>query len=217
MEPLVLQGQLFQVASGTAAPLGQKFRLEPISPLASDSVTATTVSVPLPVVERETEVELRVHSFVQGNPRGCPAGRIPLRVYPEDLLADLRSWAELHSLRVKDAHGTLRKFLEQREISLDESYGIPRNGDVPPVTLYVGDDLPEQVRARAGEGEAVVAFTEREMEWPLLTVEHIGAGFLIRVEALLIERLASDPRAQEALVAIFETLERHRSFKEREI
>ena len=159
---LALHAQLVQLASGFAVPIAAALEV----PLPTDASPSPgleiELSIPLPAVKRETDFELRFRSRRGRDGVWHAAGRIPLRVYPADLLSPVRQWATSHPLRVKDDRGSLIEFLRQQKIPVvgGEIQGFR---DDRGVTLYAGARaVRERALAPLRQGEAIVFFAERE-------------------------------------------------------
>ena len=207
---LALHAQLLQLASGVAAPIGAALDV-PLPTGASPSPgVEIELSIPLPAVKRETDFEVRFSSRRAGEEGWHAAGRIPLRVYPGDLLGPVRRWATSHPLRVKDDQGSLIEFLRRQQIPVVgwEAQGVRHDRGV---TLYAG---ARALRARAlaplRPGEAIVLFAERETDTPRFLVERKGEGTAVTVEMRLLDRLAVDPLAQKIFLELFEVLNNER-------
>ena len=203
---LVLHAELVQLASGFAVPIGAPLDV----PLPTDASPGPGVevelSIPLPAVKRETDFELRFRSRRGHDGVWQAAGRVPLRVYPGDLLSPVRQWATAHALRVKDDQGSLIAFLRQQQILVagGEPQGVR---DDRRVTLYAGARaLRERALVPLAQGEAIVLFAERETDTPRFLVERKGEGMAVTVEMRLLDRLAADPLAQKIFLELFEVL-----------
>ena len=205
-EGLALHAELVQLTSGFAVPIGAPLDV-PLPTGASPSPgVEIELSIPLPAVKRETDFELRFRSRRGGDGVWHAAGRVPLRVYPGDLLSPVRQWATAHPLRVKDDQGSLIEFLRQQKIPVagGETQGV--RGDRG-VTLYEGARaFRERVLAPLAQGEAIVLFAERETETPRFLIERKGEGMAVTVEMRLLGRLAADPLAQKIFLELFEVL-----------
>jgi len=207
---LALHAQLVQLASGFAVPIAAALEV----PLPTDASPSPgleiELSIPLPAVKRETDFELRFRSRRGRDGVWHAAGRIPLRVYPGDLLGPVRQWATSHPLRVKDDQGSLIEFLRRQQIPVVgwEAQGVRHDRGV---TLYAG---ARALRARAlaplRPGEAIVLFAERETDTPRFLVERKGEGTAVTVEMRLLDRLAADPLAQKIFLELFEVLTNER-------
>ena len=201
---LALQAQLVQLASDFAVPIGGALDV----PLPTDASPSPGVeielAIPLPAVKRETDFELRFRSRRGRDGVWRAAGRIPLRVYPGDLLGPVRQWAASHPVRVKDEQGALTEFLRQQQIRVVGG-DTPGFRDDRGVTLYAGARaVRERALAPPRQGEAIVLFAERETETPRFLVERRGGGTAVTVEMRLLDRLAADPLAQKIFLELFE-------------
>jgi hypothetical protein len=201
-----LYTELVQLTSDFAVPISAPIEVPlPTDPSPGPGVEIE-VSIPLPAVRRETDFELRFKSRRDRGGTLHAAGRIPLRVYPGDLLSPIRQWATVHPLRVKDDQGFLFEFLRQQQIPVagGEAVGLR---DSRGVTLYAGARVfAERALASLRQGEAVVLFAERESETPHLLVERKGGGTVITVEMRLVDRLAADPIAQKIFLELFKLI-----------
>ncbi len=203
---LTLHAELVQLASGFAVPIGAPLDV----PLPTDASPSPGVevelSIPLPAVKREADFELRFRSRRGRDGVWHAAGRVPLRVYPGDLLNPVRQWATAHALRVKDDQGSLIEFLRQQQIPVvgGETQGVR---DDRRVTLYAGARaLRDRALVPLRQGEAIVLFAERETDTPRFLVERKGEGMAVTVEMRLLDRLAADPLAQKIFLELFEVL-----------
>jgi len=200
-----VRAQLMQVTSHLEAPIGAPLDV-PLPAMASSPEVEIELAVPLPAVKRETGFELRFQSRRDRDGPRYAAGRVPLRVYPSDLLGPIRTWAKSHPLRVKDDQGSLLAFLRRQRIPIvgRDSQGF-RDGRG--VTLHAGAHAS---RRRAlvppRRGEATVFFAERETEPPRLLIERTGGGTAVTVEMRLLDRLATDPLAQKIFLEVFEVI-----------
>lgn len=207
---LALHAQLVQLASGFAIPIGPAIDV----PLPTDASLSPGVEIelfiPLPAVKRETGFELRLRSRRGRDGVWHAAGRIPLRVYPGDLLSPVRQWATSHPLRVKDDQGSLIEFLRQQQIPVvgGETQGFRNDRGA---TLYAGARaFRERALAPLRQGEAILLFAERETETPRFLVERKNGGTAVTVEMRLLDRLAADPLAQKIFLELFEVLNNER-------
>jgi hypothetical protein len=159
------------------------------------------LSVALPAVNRETDFELRFRSSRPGDRVPEGAGRVPLRVYPADLLSPLRAWAQSHPIRVQDDHGSVTEFFRQQNIPVTDR-AEPRG-----ITVYAGPRaLQKQSRVPLRDGETAVLLSELETETPHVVIDRTGRGTTVRVEVRLVDRLATDPLAQKTLLEVFKYL-----------
>ncbi|MGH7380859.1 MAG: hypothetical protein ACREKR_01325 [Candidatus Methylomirabilales bacterium] len=206
LQGLTLHAELVQLASGFAVPVGAPLDV-PLPTNASPSPgVEVELSIPLPAVKRETDFELRFRTRRGRDGVWHAAGRVPLRVYPGDLLSPVRQWATAHPLRVKDDQGSLIAFLRQQQIPVagGETQGVR---DDRRVTLYAGARaLRERALVPLAQGEAIVLFAERETDTPRFLVQRKGEGMAVTVEMRLLDRLAADPLAQKIFLELFEVL-----------
>lgn len=204
-EGLTLKAKLAQLTSNLSAPIGAELEVPlPEFPPPGPGIEVD-VSVPLPAVKRETDFELRIWSRRDREQIWHAAGRIALRVYPDDLLSPLRGWAESHPLRVEDDDGSLIQFLRQQGIAVLGGGRTKGFHDSPGVTLYAGTRaLRQRTRLPLRENETIVRFTERRAETPHILIERTGRGTAVTVKMRLLDRLATDPLAQKMFLEMFE-------------
>ena len=199
-EGLTIRADLVQLTSRLAVPAGE---IEvPLSgrPTVGGG-TEIDLAVALPAVNRETDFELRFRSSRPGDRVPQAAGRIPLRVYPTDLLSPVRAWAQSHPIRVEDVDGSLIEFFAQQGI------GVTANPEPRGITVYAGPQaLQKQSRSPLRDGETVILLSERETDTPHFVIERTGRGTTVKVEMQLLDRLTADPLAQKTLLAMFQHL-----------
>lgn len=208
---LTLHAQLVQLTSNLAAPIGAPLEVSLPTDASPRHGVEIELSVPLPAVKRETDFELRFRSRQDREGAWHAGGRIPLRVYPSDLLSPVRRWATSHPLRVKDDHGSLAEWLRQQRIPVVVSGGNHGSRERRGVTLYVG---ARAVRKRAPvpvhQGEAIILFAERETETPRFLIDRRDGATVVTVEMRLLDRLATDPLAHKIFLEVFEVLNEER-------
>lgn len=204
-EGIAVRAQLMQVTARLAAPIGAPLDV-PLPAETPSSEIEIELAVPLPAVKRETEFELRFQSRRDRDGPWYAAGRIPLRVYPSDLLGPIRTWATSHPVRVKDDRGLLVEFLRQERIPIvgGDNRGF-RAGQG--VTLYAGADANHgRARIPLRPGDVIVFFAEQETKPPHLLIERAGGGTALTIEMRLLDRLATDPLAQKIFLEVFEVI-----------
>lgn len=208
-EGLTIRAELVQLTSSLSTRVAGEVEVPFSTDPAPGSGIELDLSVALPAVSRESAFELRFQSRRHGDRAWQPAGRIPLRVYPVNLLSPVRSWAQSHPLRVEDDHGSLVELFRQQQIPLA---GHPGPGGV---TLYVGSRaLQKQALLPLGDNEtAAVLFTERETEIPHFVIDRTGRGTTVSINMRLLNRLATDPLAQKILLEVFQLLHEHTPIK----
>jgi len=200
-EGLTIRAELLQLTSSLSSRIAGELEVPFSADPAAGSGIELDLSVALPAVSRETGFELRFRSRRQGDRAWQPAGRIPLRVYPVDLLSPVRAWAQSHPLRAEDDHGSLIELFRQQQIPV-AGRSSPRG-----VTLYAGSRaLLKQALLPLGDNETAVLFTERETEIPHFLIDRTGRGTTVRVEMRLLDRLATDPLAQKIFLEVFQLL-----------
>jgi hypothetical protein len=205
-EGLSLRAQLVQLTSELAVPIGAEREVSLPRDVPPNTGIEIEFSIPLPAVKRETDFELRFRSRRDRDGVWHAGGRIPLRVYPGDLLGPVRQWATSHPLRVKDDQGSLIEFLRQQRIPVAGGE-IQDFRDDRGVTLYAGARaFRERAPAPLRQGEAIVLFAERETETPRFLIERKDGGTAVTVEMRLLDRLAADPVAQKIFLEVFEVL-----------
>lgn len=205
-----LRGQLFERASAVARPIGPRVEVG-VDGAGGEAGWPPRLDVALPSVRQPADFELRVEIRPESADAWHSAGRMPLRLYPEDLLAPLRRFSESHRIRVVEDHGELGAFLREQQIAFTSRGDAPRPAKGPGVTLYAGASAERAAREPTPSPGDIVIFRERQPGLPHLAIEEHGPGSRITVEMQLLRRLSSDPRAQQTFVEIFELLEARRT------
>ncbi len=204
--PVRLRARLHQLASTLSVPYGVPTDLASNVPVSADRPTTISLPLTLPAVERETSFDVVFSTRVGESASWVEAGRAPLRVYPADLLEPLRVWSRTTRLRVRDEPGALRRFLTANDIAfVDSREARAPGGGAPVVTVVVGDtERLDRLRPPAAADEATVVFRGNTDGLPKVTVRPHGEGRLVVVEMDILEALDQDPRAQKALIEIFQ-------------
>ena len=131
----------------------------------------------------------------------------PFETFPADLLAPVRTWASRESLVIKDPVGDLADFFDQQNIEfVERRSGIARDSRV--VSLLVEDKKkiePADLAPYLEKG-GVVVFRKHQSTLPLIKSRRVAGQPLISVELPLVRSLTADPRAQKALLEIFQML-----------
>jgi hypothetical protein len=198
---LAIRVQLVQLTTRLAMPAGHDITVPLPAHAATPSAVDLDLPLQLPAVERETDFELRFTISASGDPVPQPGGRIALKVYPGDLLAPVRAWAQSRPVRVEDDRGLVTAFLEDQRIPIAAGPG-PRG-----VTIYAGTRaLQKHSHNLPRDGETAVLFLERESDTPTLVVDRTGTGTIVQLEMRILERLPTDPLAQKILLDVFRRL-----------
>ena len=202
-EELSIRAELWQLATNLLAPVGGELEVPLSAAAGAGPASELDFSVALPAVKRETDFELRFRSCRQGTQVWQAAGRIPLRVYPADLLGSVRAWAESHPVQVEDDHGSVIELLRLHGIPIATQPGARG------VTLYAGPRaLEKQARLPFRHDEmAIVIFAESQTEIPRLFIDRTGRQTTVRVEMRVLDRLAADPLAQKVILEVFKLLQ----------
>jgi len=204
-EGLTIRAELVQLTSRLAVPVGSEIAVLLSGRPTVGGGTEVDLAVALPAVNRETDFELRFRSSRPGDRVQQAAGRIPLRVYPTDLLSPVREWAQSHPIRVEDDGRSLIEFFAQQGI------GVTASPEPRGITVYAGPRaLQKQSRLPLRDRETVILLSERETDTPHFVIDRTGRGTTVRVEMRLLDRLAADPLAQKILLAMFQHLTEER-------
>jgi hypothetical protein len=198
-EGLSVRAELVQLSASLALPVAREVDVPlavPDRPAASPA-SELELPVSLPAVHRETDFELRFRSFRLAEPVGRPAGRVALRVYPDNLLEPVRVWAESHAIRLEDGHGSVTELFRRQGIAVTDTAH-------PDLTVFAGlRSTRVRTLRRHGSAPAEVFFTEREVATPHLVVERTGKNTRVTVEMYLLDRLTTDPLAQKMFLEAF--------------
>lgn len=161
----------------------------------------------VPAIKRESRFEWR---FAECDTAGgnCRAlMEIPFDAFPLGTLAPIRKWASRESLVVKDPAGALSNFFDQQDIEyINRRSGIAKGSRV--ISLLVEDKRkidPERLAPYLERG-GVVVFRKSPATLPLIKSRRVAGQALISVELPLIAALGTNPRAQKALLEIFQML-----------
>ena len=142
------------------------------------------LQISLPEVRAKTEFNLEIESFTEKG--WVPTGNVPLQVYPQQLLAPLRDWAERHDLVVADSDGKLETFLEKQNIPfITNQRKLPKTPEV-------------HVSASGGK----IIFKEKSEGVPKIFVK----GKSVLIEMPFLDQLLTDPSFQSELVKIFKEI-----------
>ncbi len=205
-EKLTLRAELVQLTASFSVPIGGELEVPLPRYPSPPSGIEVDLSVVLPAVRQETDFELRIRSRWDGDGDWQAAGRIALRVYPDDLLNPVRSWAKSHPLRVDDDHWSLIQFLRQQSIPVVGDGRQAFTGSRG-VTVYAGARALRKHALFPQRGdETAVFFTERQTDTPRLVIERIGRATAVTVEMRILDRLATDPLAQKIFLEVFQLL-----------
>jgi len=213
------KARLFQLAKGTAAPLGEYVTVATDVDFGSGPRRDLAFSVSIPAVEREARFEVVVLMRVHPSGDWRRIGSLPLRAYPNDLLKTLKRSADQRPLRLQDPSGKLEHFLTEQGISfVDPSARSLEKSESPAITLVVdGSDDLASAKTRARRGEAVVVFRERVGAFPRIERVRWPGGALLIVELELLDRLASDPQAQKLFLEMVSSARSGASNKEEDL
>ncbi len=169
-----IRAQLYATTHALEAPIGD--------PVSSDC--SRPLRIGLPEVRVKTEFNLEIESLTEKG--WVTSGNIPLQVYPQQLLASLRDWAQENDLVVADSDGKLEQFLEKQNI--------------PFVPNHRKRLEPPAVHISAGEGE--IFFMEKSEGVPRIFVKEKK----VLIEMPFLDRLAIDPSFQYEFVRMFQEI-----------
>lgn len=200
-EGLTIRAELVQLTSRLAVPAGVEIDVPLSGRPTAGGGTELDLAVALPAVNRETDFELRFRSSRPGDRASQAAGRIPLRVYPTDVMRPVREWTQSHPIRVEDDGGSLIEFFTQQGI------GVTDKPEARSITVYAGPRaLQKQTHVPLRDGETIILLSERETDTPHFVIDRTGRGTTVRVEMRLVDRLGTDPLAQKTLLEMFQHL-----------
>lgn len=187
-----LMVRLIQPGSRLYAEVG-----EPLMLTAGFCQREDRVSIELPGVRRTTAFELQIFTNKEGKSWGNKK-RLPLLVYPKDLLQPLKKWATKNLLLVTGKREVLTAFLDQENIGYT-TRNSHSEGDK--VILQVGD-----LKAHASENRypnsRLIVFRERVVDLPQIRAQSTPYGAHIVVEMKLLDSLSDSPLAQQAFMRI---------------
>lgn len=152
-----------------------------------------------PSVDRITGFEIQVQHRDHGS-QWHTLYAIPVRVYPDDLLTPIKSWARENTLIVRDRDGKLADFLQDQEVAF-VTRRPGRVGRRATLELVTGDG--DGIGRDDTHGRRrVVLFPEKVRDFPKIVARSDEQGERVRVEMALLDRLDT-PRAQMILLETF--------------
>lgn len=202
-ETMTLKADLFQVVTGMAAPLAKDVTVAEgieFHPPARRIVRAT---IPLPEVQRRTEVAVR---FKVGENR-VPAGQARLFVYPQDQIKELALSLERAekdagvSLTVFGESKRIRAFLKQSGIPFTDS-GSELPSEFKTGALYLSEVDPHSLGSRRTAGARLVFFAPHPALLPGVYTTIRDAGLFTKVTLPILDTLATNPQSQRAFIDI---------------
>lgn len=207
-ERVDLRAQLLQKTNALLAPIGGAVEVLANADLHTNSKRTHYVTLTLPRVKRESVFELRYFFRLGSQPAWHPAGRITLRVYPQQLLAPLRRWAEHNVLQLRDNDGKLTQFLHAHHIPFVER-SVRMGGHVPSsrtpeeLMLIVGaEQWQRRAESRHQRKRTIIVFKEQLKTVPHVVVQRSERHHVIFVEMKLLDQLAVRPELQKTFLDI---------------
>lgn len=195
-----LEAKFYHVTTSTAAQVGETLTLFADKRIDSGGILQETFSTVLPEIKRESTLQLQFLAKSGSQEKWFPAGKIIMKVYPDNLLDPMREWAKDLELRVEDRAGKLKQFLDSQKIAYMESQAVSLRDLIQPKVVLKTTSFNEEEIAREPfpeEKEVVVYFTEMHSDLPLIFVdrkENYGVKIIVRMK--LIDDFNIDPRAQ---------------------
>lgn len=156
----------------------------------------------LPDVTRPTPFTVRFGQLSEDGMRLMPEFDIPLKVYPDTLLEEVKPWSRRVQLRLADRDGELDKFLIRQNIA-HEDIRVPAREPSPKVVfaVHTGERTFRRERYIHAD-QTTVIFHEQTEPLAHVSVKDSAIGRVIDVHLKLIDRLDDDPRAQQMLAEI---------------
>ena len=196
-----LHGRLLQASSGTVAPLGEWFwkKLE----ILPGQTVLESAAVPLPSVRAETRCLVQ---WVAGTNRVL--GATEVRVYPANLLTELRSLAGDHPVGLFDPQAQLKPLLERLGVEFAdlELSGI---ADFTGKLAIIGPfasaanmppDMPARIKHAAKKGAAIVWIqpppARDEPLRPSFRCVASSKGAIVVAQSYIVADLADQPQSQ---------------------
>lgn len=222
-----LAARLLQKSLSLEVPVGEPLGIEANVVLDATARHCSTAAIRLPAVKRPSPFRLEFLVREHATEAWRPAGEVLLMLYPADLLADLRSYADDQVIAVDDPGGKLTSLFAKHKIRFVAVEHLPATRPKPAKTGYQGvgqsirrpdlallvasDDLertsgPGSRSDRAdvllSRGYRVVCFEEREETVPYVRIRSINEGMRLDVEMRLLDSVKHDPRSQATLLEI---------------
>jgi hypothetical protein len=223
-----LKVEFRQLAGRIAAPLGVVHE-RAYDPESKPEVLAdVSFSLTIPEVQRETDFELVY--FVQKEKGGAweITGTTTLKVYPDTLLEKMHSYAKDTTFIILDRSGALQKLMKDEKIPFIDLPGeFSRVEKIDPETRAVAlcstapakddmprDDLEEYVALAEEFTDAVIVFKKRSSELSQLYVKEKDEVFHVVAEIDLLEDLLENPKSQQNLLQVIDTVFEHMNSEE---
>ena len=211
-ERISIQADLFQTASGNfAAPVKKAI------PIASDLDLSRSVQYPiafllqLPKVERASDFYLCYSYRLDSEEKWENAGSVNMRVYPDDILKPIQSFAEKNRIYLYGENSILRSFFKYKNIRFEDiKDSFPKPEINPGLILaeYIDEDwfaLPKELPS----DQAVVVFYPPTDRLPRIMVKQASHGILLEVKMDLLDELTTNPEAQELFEEIIDLALNH--------
>lgn len=155
--------------------------------------------LPLPELKKEVELVIQILEK-KANGDWSVSKQIPIKIYPKNILDPLRKLTEKHSIVVYDNDRKLTKFLEQKKINHIVGFGTLLG---TPMALFSGVDYPEKYLQGSSLKTAII-FHEKVIDLPQIRVLSNQNKTRVYVEMKILNRLATSPLVQKALMKIFQ-------------
>ena len=215
-EPVDIRTAWVQKTFALVVPLPETVPVATSQTFAQGSERDLVTVLSLPVVRSVVHLELHFQVSVSGTEDWQPAGSCALRIYPRELEQALKTWAAQVDLRLDDADGRLRTFLDAHQIEWRDPKAPLSLPTRPVVTWTVLDASSEETDGdvpsvkRINRGDVHVVFAEDVKTIPKVVVQPHGAGTMVRVELPLLKRLDSDPVVQATFLEILKLINSNR-------
>lgn len=205
---LEARADLIQKAQSLTAPLQKDIVVAEAISFAGQTRCRITASLPLPKVQRETQIIARFRLKAKGEWR--PASEMIFVVYPPDFLkGELQDIAGATRLHLFGDDKRLRDFLNGQEVKFDEiGAEFPENPETNQV--YAGcagaKELSQWLAAHATWQGSLLVFCEDSNLLPGVFIDSRRERRLAKVTLPLLDNLSSDPRSQKTLTEIFNNI-----------
>ncbi len=189
-----LSATLWQISSRLEAPVP-----DAVKPVQGDMCSAKVIEVHFPAALR-SETEFTIRFYETDNTDGLGIGAVNFKVYPRNLLDDVKSWANYkdNALVVKDKEGRLIDFLDHHKINYLARDTAPAGARK--VSIVTGKDAEEV------EGDAIY-LRETVETFPAVHIHQTAQGMKVTVRIKLVDALAADdPLAQKMFAEIFKEI-----------
>jgi hypothetical protein len=187
--------RLYQLATGVAAPLGDKTTWKEI-PLNPGQTVLETLTLSLPDTKAPTSFAIKVSETGAAK----DAGTLKIEVYPKDFLAELKGPLKDFDLVIFDEKDQFTKAFETAglEITRLKNLSDPILADKPAFLFAAAIPTDGELADLSKVARVIICFAHAGKVVDRLPIEgsHKGRAFILRMERDLLKDFAESPTAQ---------------------